>query len=108
MTRRNYGQRSGVIIDLCRDHGVWLDHSELEKILDFVRQGGLDQARERRVRELEQRAQRARNEARSSSHSHGGSSAASFGGLGSFSEPEGPDLLDVVRWMGGTIGRLFS
>ncbi len=40
MVRRNFGKRSGVIIDVCRRHGVWLDHAELEKVVLFVRAGG--------------------------------------------------------------------
>ena len=45
MTRRNFAQVSGVILDVCRAHGVWLDHSELEKVLAFIRDGGLDRSR---------------------------------------------------------------
>ena len=44
MARRNYRQRSGVIIDQCRDHGTWLDPDELELIAGFVRSGGLERA----------------------------------------------------------------
>jgi Zn-finger nucleic acid-binding protein len=40
MVRRNYGHASGVIIDLCRDHGVWFDADELARILAWVRAGG--------------------------------------------------------------------
>lgn len=40
MNRRNFGATSGVIIDYCRSHGLWLDHRELENILRFVRRGG--------------------------------------------------------------------
>lgn len=40
MNRQNYGRRSGVVIDLCKDHGVWFDHDELRRVLDWVRQGG--------------------------------------------------------------------
>lgn len=39
MQRRQYthsGRSSGTIIDLCRGHGVWLDHEEIERILEFV------------------------------------------------------------------------
>lgn len=39
MNRRQYrhGSRSsGVVIDHCRDHGVWLDHSELPSIVTFL------------------------------------------------------------------------
>lgn len=36
-----FGKRpSGVIIDVCRNHGVWLDHQELEYIVDFLSRGG--------------------------------------------------------------------
>jgi len=40
MNRRNYGHSSGVIIDLCKGHGVWFDADELARILAWVRAGG--------------------------------------------------------------------
>lgn len=39
MQRRNYA-RSGVIVDLCADHGVWFDAEELPSILAWLRTGG--------------------------------------------------------------------
>lgn len=45
MSRRNFAHRSGVIVDVCRPHGVWLDKGELRAIVDFVRNGGLMKAR---------------------------------------------------------------
>ena len=59
MSRSNYGMRSGpgggsgVIVDICGEHGVWLDCRELEHILSWVRSGGAQQAvgRRRNVRE---------------------------------------------------------
>ncbi|HUT89389.1 MAG TPA: zinc ribbon domain-containing protein [Thermoguttaceae bacterium] len=56
MHRRNYGPRSGVIIDVCKDHGVWFDADELPRILDWVRSGGKAKAEEERA------AQQAREE----------------------------------------------
>ena len=44
MTRRHYGRGSGVIIDVCREHGVWFDPDELPRILAWVRSGGLAKA----------------------------------------------------------------
>lgn len=41
MLRRNFAQRSGVIVDVCSSHGVWLDHKELSAILNFIREGGM-------------------------------------------------------------------
>jgi len=41
MRRQNYRKRSGIIIDRCVEHGVWLDADELEQIAGFVLSGGL-------------------------------------------------------------------
>jgi Zn-finger nucleic acid-binding protein len=41
MHRRNFGKVSGVIVDECHDHGVWLDCDELGKIAAFVASGGV-------------------------------------------------------------------
>jgi Zn-finger nucleic acid-binding protein len=40
MTRRHYGRTSGVIVDFCKDHGVWFDADELAQILSWIRSGG--------------------------------------------------------------------
>jgi len=40
MLRRNYRKSSGVIIDVCHQHGTWLDADELEQIAGFVLSGG--------------------------------------------------------------------
>jgi Zn-finger nucleic acid-binding protein len=47
MNRLNFGQRSGVIIDVCKLHGVWFDADELTRVLAFVAGGGLVRQRER-------------------------------------------------------------
>jgi Zn-finger nucleic acid-binding protein len=44
MVRQQYGRQSGVIIDLCRFHGIWFDADELPRILDWIRSGGLARA----------------------------------------------------------------
>jgi len=45
MNRTNFARISGVIIDSCRDHGIWFDPGEVEKIMDFVARGGLQKAK---------------------------------------------------------------
>ena len=40
MNRRNWGQKSGVIVDVCQNHGVWFDLDELDKLLRWIRTGG--------------------------------------------------------------------
>lgn len=49
MMRRNFGGSSRVIVDVCRLHGVWLDPQELERLLAWVRTGGPERERLRRV-----------------------------------------------------------
>ena len=40
MARKNYERVSGVIVDVCPDHGVWLDAGELEALRLFALSGG--------------------------------------------------------------------
>ena len=49
MVRRNFKKISGVIIDICRDHGVWLQAGELEQIRCFVANGGMDEYRDKEI-----------------------------------------------------------
>ena len=44
MNRKNYGGRSGIIIDWCGLHGSWLDANELEEIASYIAEGGLPAA----------------------------------------------------------------
>ncbi len=57
MSRKNFAQRSGVIIDICRPHGIWFDRSELRRIIEFIRAGGLDRARRCEIEELDRQRQ---------------------------------------------------
>jgi Zn-finger nucleic acid-binding protein len=40
MHRRNFRKSSGVILDVCSEHGSWLDADELEQITGFILSGG--------------------------------------------------------------------
>ena len=64
MARRNYARRSGVIVDFCASHGMWFDHDELRRVVEFVRGGGLGEARaadaERAAADHERRAREAK------------------------------------------------
>jgi len=57
MNRENFSHISGIIIDRCRDHGVWLDAGELERIRLFIGQGGLERYQDRRLDKLEEDVQ---------------------------------------------------
>jgi Zn-finger nucleic acid-binding protein len=49
MNRENFKRISGVLIDICRDHGVWMDAGELEEIRCFVANGGLDKSQDKEI-----------------------------------------------------------
>lgn len=99
MVRRNFGGASGVIIDVCRNHGIWLDHSELEKVLGFIKKGGMSRSRERDRREYENRTR----ETRMNSADAGSLPSAAL----LLNNGDSPDVYDAVRWIGQTLGRLF-
>jgi Zn-finger nucleic acid-binding protein len=42
MVRKNYAHISGLIIEECGRHGIWLDNGELENIRQFILDGGLE------------------------------------------------------------------
>jgi len=45
MNRKNFGNSSGIIVDICPRHGCWFDVGELPQVLEFVEAGGLARAR---------------------------------------------------------------
>ncbi|MEE2776686.1 MAG: hypothetical protein VYE73_07975 [Acidobacteriota bacterium] len=56
MHRMNYGRKSGVIIDVCRPHGMCFDAAELDTILRWIQTGGENQAQRLQHQELAERA----------------------------------------------------
>lgn len=55
MNRVNFARCSQVVVDVCKSHGTWFDRDELRRIVEFIRAGGLQVAREKEVRALEER-----------------------------------------------------
>lgn len=47
MNRKNFGRLSGVVVDVCREHGTFFHLGELPRVLAFVRGGGLERAARR-------------------------------------------------------------
>jgi len=52
MNRVNFGVRSGVVVDRCREHGIWLDGGELRQLCEWMKAGGklLDQERQEQLK----------------------------------------------------------
>ncbi len=63
MNRKNFGETSGIVVDVCARHGVWFDAGELPRVLAFVQAGGLERARLREAVELDRRERERRVEA---------------------------------------------
>jgi len=59
MNRKNFAHISGVIIDVCKMHGVWFDCDELGRIIGFVTKGGLDTARKVELEAMQRQRQQA-------------------------------------------------
>lgn len=64
MNRVNFGAKSGVVVNRCKDHGVWLDGGELRHLFEWMKAGGklLDQERTEQLKrdEAEQEQERRR------------------------------------------------
>ena len=71
MNRVAYARRSGVVLDVCKAHGLWFDRDELRRVLAFIGDGGLDRSRARDLEDLKE-ARRAAERARDTTPSGGG------------------------------------
>jgi Zn-finger nucleic acid-binding protein len=60
MNRQNFAHVSGVIVDVCKGHGIWFDQGELRRIVEFIRGGGMGRARAREMEDLEAERERLR------------------------------------------------
>lgn len=58
MNRTIFGRMSGVIVDVCPDHGVWFDAGEINAVIAFIEQGGLARAEQKARAEREEENRR--------------------------------------------------
>jgi Zn-finger nucleic acid-binding protein len=64
MNRSNFARSSGVIVDMCKRHGVWFDTDELPKIIDFINKGGMARSREKEKVSIADERQKLRDDQR--------------------------------------------
>jgi len=62
MNRINFARCSGVIVDICKQHGTWFDRDELSRIVEFIHGGGLNTARAKEKIEIAEQRERLRQE----------------------------------------------
>ncbi|MDA3961846.1 MAG: zinc ribbon domain-containing protein [Planctomycetota bacterium] len=124
MNRRNYGRVSGIVVDVCRAHGIWFDADELPGILAWIEAGGLHKKAviENDEQRRAKRAARDRAEAQAKmvggTASGGNLGGGGYRGLGGLGGPRRGDYWDsddlgdvVVEGLGAAmrvLGRLFS
>ena len=51
MVKQNYAHTSGVVIDVCGRHGIWLEADGLSRIVEWIQAGGLMRANQRAMQE---------------------------------------------------------
>jgi Zn-finger nucleic acid-binding protein len=93
MQRRNFRRSSGVILDVCREHGTWLDADEIEEIAGFILSGGQTSA----VLEAEHRNAEAEAAAARLRIARAQSRELQFGWGDGFGRRRGPGLLDLLH-----------
>ncbi len=64
MNRRMFARGSGIIVNVCRNHGTWFDGGELPAVIQFVMKGGLEAAARKDAESLREEARRERQRAR--------------------------------------------
>lgn len=64
MNRLNFARCSGVIVDICKQHGTWFDRDELSRIVEFISDGGLNASRAKEKLEIAEQREQLRQEQR--------------------------------------------
>ena len=62
MNRVNFARCSGVIVDICKQHGTWFDRDELSRIVEFIHGGGLNASRAKEKIEIAEQREQLRQE----------------------------------------------
>ena len=62
MNRINFARCSGVIVDICKQHGTWFDRDELSRIVEFIHGGGLNASRAKEKIEIAEEREQLRQE----------------------------------------------
>ena len=60
MNRVNFERVSGILLDRCRDHGIWFDAMELDAVLRWIKLGGERASEDRRQEDERARASQLR------------------------------------------------
>lgn len=95
MNRENFGMVSGVVVDVCKDDGVWFDAGEINAVIGFVEAGGLERTRQLKA---EQRGEEKARLHEQWVREHSAAVRASALGPRSRARAEGDLVHALVRW----------
>lgn len=62
MNRKIFGRSSGVVVDVCKQHGMWFDSGELAAVIEFIESGRFERAKQREQQEKADEARRLRGQ----------------------------------------------
>ncbi len=94
MNRRSFALGSGVVLDVCREHGAHFDRGELTRIVAFIEGGGLERARRREAESLKHEVSEARRQKALAARADGGAEI-------DLRPSDGPGALDLLRFIAG-------
>jgi Zn-finger nucleic acid-binding protein len=96
MNRINFGTRSGVVVDRCKEHGIWLDGGEFRQLCEWMKAGGelLDREKKDQLKKEEALLEMKRRQSLQQSGAIG--SYETFDDYGSSLRVQDPDLFSIV------------
>jgi Zn-finger nucleic acid-binding protein len=95
MNRLNFARCSGVIVDVCKQHGTWFDRDELSRIVEFVHGGGLTASRAKEKLEIAEQREQLRQEQRDLDLRNSGAI-----GIGAIGDPDDHRLTGIASARG--------
>lgn len=98
MNRINLGYRSGVVMDQCKQHGIWLDNGELIQLMEWKKAGG-------QLLDEQQKAERLKEEQRKARAATAKASGSGFITFNSQTDDAPQDLAQAALAL---ISRLFK
>lgn len=109
MNRVGFGAKSGVIVDQCPAHGMWLESGELRRLLEWKKAGGQLLDLRKRAERAEEERKAAEKRLREEARLRAEAAATPDGLFGRTEEPllAAPDPVETVNAFVRTVFRLF-
>ncbi|GAM11663.1 hypothetical protein OR1_03979 [Geobacter sp. OR-1] len=96
MNRVNFGAKSGVIVDRCKEHGVWLDGGELRHLFEWMKAGGKILEQERQEQRKKEALEQEKEERRKIAQIPEGGAYQDFDMYGGTLRRSDPELFEIV------------